>query len=569
MLRGLCGKILQFFYSENCLLDIARQFPLKLDKLPGNNIIIVATRYPEAGKPFSGGMAPAVYQACKGFDYKFWYGYGERSKKPSFLGRAVKGAFDAAFEKPSAVKAHDVEGFRVRQVIARKHIWDLQYNEFCNRWVWPVCHNLLHFAKLPKHWDTFGNRKANYDIASRIQADLGNDDQTPIWIHDYHHLPMAEALRNLGVKNPIVYFHHIPLPEPGTLALAGEKEKKEFIEMLNALKACDAVMFQTEEITKRFYRLIGEVAPEEIPAYAGHFLKIDGENLRDENMVYVGHAPISINTEHEMEVAKQPIAEDDADALELAGKLKAKYVFINFERCDYSKGILQRVEAFKKLIEENSEIRGQVQLVLGAEPTRSDIEQYKEYAAAVRIITEEINNDASLWIDGQPPVIFNNKRINHDSVVKLMRTHSEDQRVIGLVSSHEDGQNLTAKEFVAAQNLKLASPLIVSNGVGASAELVSGNSGAIGYESVLGLDEQQNLNDKCSQTIQNIYNAMVQAVKMPQEEANERAEFMLDKVKENSITRWAAHFSGVIKSIQKGTFFPKQEISQTFAYTPT
>ena len=226
------------------------------------------------------------------------------------------------------INAFDVEGFRVRQILADGEKWDLQYNQYSNRLVWPLCHNLGEFAKEMERDDTGGNRSANETIARRIMQDLNGDRKTPIWIHDYHHLPLADTLRRLGIENPIMYFHHIPLPTLETLSERSEKERIHFKNMANALRACDAVLFQTEEITRRFYNIIGHDAPKSIPAYSGQFIT---SRNNGRGQVFIGHAPISINTDKEIAVAST-LHLKTRRAKELDEKLVAANIFINF-RC--------------------------------------------------------------------------------------------------------------------------------------------------------------------------------------------------------------------------------------------
>ena len=218
-------------------MEVAKEYPIHLSDVPGDKVVIVATRPPKT--PLSGGMAPAVKQACEGFKYKFWYAYGTIEEEGA-LKRIVQGAFNGYHKKTVPISAYDVEGFRVRQVVADADKWDAQYNKYCNQVVWPVCHNLNNYSKDLEIDDYSGNLGANETIARRIVQDLNGDKKTPIWIHDYHHLPLAGTLRNLGVENPIVYFHHIPLPTLETLEARKPRETFHFKEMLNSLRACDA-----------------------------------------------------------------------------------------------------------------------------------------------------------------------------------------------------------------------------------------------------------------------------------------------------------------------------------------
>ncbi|HEU4838681.1 MAG TPA: trehalose-6-phosphate synthase [Micavibrio sp.] len=532
------------------MAQIAREYPIHLDNLPGSKVVIVATRAPRS--PMSGGMAPAVKQACKGFDYKFWYAYGVPEKESGTLTRVCKAAFNAFYKKTVPISAFDVEGFRVRQVLADDEKWDLQYNQYANRLVWPLSHNLGEFAKEMEHDDTSGNRSANETIAKRIKQDLNGDKETPIWIHDYHHLPLADTLRRLRVQNPIMYFHHIPLPTLETLGERSESERIHFKHMANALRACDAVLFQTEEVAKRFYDIIGHVAPQSIPAYSGQF--INSRN-NGRGKVFIGHAPISINTDHEMAIAVTPALKTER-AKELDKKLVGGNIFINFERCDYSKGIIPRVRAFEELLKKRPELRGNAQLVLGAEPTRGNIREYQQYADEVDRMVQRLNRDKSLWCQDVPPVIFSNENIDHDDVIRLMRNRKEGQRRIGLVTPHEDGMNLTAKEFAAAQDPRNAGPLVISSGAGAAGELGCDGKGALVYSKI----KDGNVGE--------LVDVMVRAVYMPQSEADARAAVMQKHLKEYNIQKWASYHRGILERIQAGTFTQPRPAAKKPALQP-
>ena len=46
-----------------------------------------------------------------------------------------------------------------------------------------------------------------------------------IWVHDYHFLPLAKALRDRGVENKIGFFLHIPFPPPDLLTALPKHER--------------------------------------------------------------------------------------------------------------------------------------------------------------------------------------------------------------------------------------------------------------------------------------------------------------------------------------------------------
>ena len=502
-------------------------------------VYIVSTRPPK--KPLSGGMAPAVREACLAYGEDgqeakvFWWALGSEGDKT-----AMRKEFDqqtiTPLHQPVPVSSYEVEGFNVRQVQLSREHWTSHYDEFCNRWIWPICHNLPQYAKEKiSNWDIQGNNTVNDLIAQDMAFELNQkkDTTSPILIQDYHHFKLAMYLHRYGVENPLIFFNHIPMPTMETFNNMRPKEQMEFREMMNSLLKCDSVQFQTEETARRFLKIVGYKNPPAIGAYQSVVVPVEEEG-QPVRHVRVGHAPISINVDKVMRTAASPEPLQAAHSQWLEDQLVAQNILLNFERCDYSKGIIERVEAFEELMEVRPDLRGKVQLVLQAEPTRDDIPEYKKYAQDVKDMVERINKDDALKIGDKPPVIFLNANIPNEDLLKIMRRSKDDidgmpQRRIGTVTPFADGMNLTAKEFAASQDLTKASPLILSAGAGAAAELDLNGRGAVTYRPA----ETGNPTP--------LVNAMVRAIDMSQEEANDRAGVMQAAVKGNSIQDWGRY----------------------------
>src|SRR6476619_2054915 len=88
------------------------------------------------------------------------------------------------------------------------------YNGFANRMLWPILHYRLDLVEFSSR-EMAGYLRVNEMFADRLQAFLKPDDV--IWVHDYHFLPLAKALRERGVENKIGFFLHIPFPPPDLL----------------------------------------------------------------------------------------------------------------------------------------------------------------------------------------------------------------------------------------------------------------------------------------------------------------------------------------------------------------
>jgi len=39
-----------------------------------------------------------------------------------------------------------------------------------------------------------------------------------VWVHDYHLIPLAKALRRRGLQNRVGFFLHTPMPPPEIIA---------------------------------------------------------------------------------------------------------------------------------------------------------------------------------------------------------------------------------------------------------------------------------------------------------------------------------------------------------------
>ena len=74
---------------------------------------------------------------------------------------------------------------------------------------------------------------------------------TSIWVHDYHLIPIADALRRRGHANRIGFFLHVPFPPPEVLTSLPNHEQ-----LIPLLLQYDVVGFQTEGDAGNFVRYL-------------------------------------------------------------------------------------------------------------------------------------------------------------------------------------------------------------------------------------------------------------------------------------------------------------------------
>lgn len=517
-----------------------------------NKIIIVSTRAPENDpkKPISGGMAPAVRDASVFFDSATWFGVKKKGGVilNGDLGMEFEGAVDV-----SEIEEFQKEGIDIVLITADEYEFEGHYNEFSNGILWPLFHDRTDLTKAADIMDYSGSAIVNNRLARQIkqQLDQDQDASTPIWVHDYHHFNLPPILRAMGVQNPIIFFNHTPLPDPDSLNEIDETSRVLFQNYIKGFaKTVDAAIFQSDETADRFLQIAGIANKDEVPelqAYTATQYEFGDHNLT------VGNFPISINVDEISAYANLGgLTDPNGHAQGLQDQLVADYVFMDFCRADYSKGMTERLKAFGQLLEERPELKGKAQMVIGAEPTRTDIQSYIDYSDAVKSLAEGLNAQEDLYVDGQPPIVYLPKRIPRADVVQLFRNDKPDQRKIATITAWRDGMNLVCKEAMLAQDPDNAGVLVLSNGAGAAREH------GFAENAVLYTPD---LNDQ-----RELVDALYEAVNMPQEEANRRAQAAQEHLRMYSLEQWSlAHVQliNMIPGHASAAHFEKDEMQIT------
>jgi len=137
------------------------------------------------------------------------------------------------------------------------------YNGFANRVLWPILHYRLDLAEFTRR-DLTGYLRVNDHFAAQLDKVLEPDDL--VWVHDYHLLPLAKALRQRGRHNRIGFFLHIPMPPPEILTAMPNHER-----LIPALLHYDLVGFQTDGDAQNFARYLANECgmPAHIPRRIG------------------------------------------------------------------------------------------------------------------------------------------------------------------------------------------------------------------------------------------------------------------------------------------------------------
>lgn len=498
------------------------------ESFPNPGLIIVSTRGPDENPDkISGGMAPNVLGVCEGRGLDVtWVGL-DKGMTDHFSQAAV---FDGDGTSRKSTKTFQVAGVNVRILAATNNEWVGHKHAKSDEFVWPIIHNRPDLAITLTEKDHKGNDILNtrlaVDVKQTVRNHYDNDTTVPVWVHDYNHCGFARiAKEDVKLENPVYLKLHTPVPDMDVVRQLNPQQQTDITQYYSAISHFDGVSFQSGEDVRRYFEILGLKNPPPVPdLHETVEIEVDGRRQ------LVGNFTISINVpDVDRKRELKELISPEAKAFEAT--LVAPVIMINFERADYSKGAEERLEAYKLMNEQHPEVRGKVQIGLGLEASRQDLDAYKNYAERVKALADEINADPELWVekDGvrHAPVQACPK-IPHRDVINLLK-QQEGQRKIGTITAVADGANLVCKEFVEAQDPQNAGVLILSDQAG------SGREEGFAKHALLYTPDRSN--------VQELADAMYAAIIMPQKEANLRNEAAQNYLATHGLKEWGdAHF---------------------------
>jgi len=395
-------------------------------------LVVVSNRVGDPRRPTAGGLAVALGDALAKSG-GLWFGWS---------GKVIEGG------APGESEVHEQRSGAVRLVTVdlSREDYDSYYLGYSNQALWPVFLYRLDLADFASGYFS-GYRRVNRMFARKLAPLLRDDDV--IWIHDYHLIPLGAELRELGCRQRIGFYLHIPLPPPPILAAIPGHEW-----LMRSFFSYDLVGLQTRSDTDHFARFVIEEA---------HAQRL-GEHRYGAfgRTVEARHFPIGIDVAEFQRLAQS------AESRETEATLREQYghrrVLIGIDRLDYAKGLPQRLRAFRELLANYPENRNSATLIQIAAPTREAVNAYDDLARELDSLSGEINgNYAELdWL----PIRYLHRTWARKRLPALYRVAQ-----VALVTPLRDGMNLVAKEYVAMQDEADPGVLVLSRFAGAAEQM--------------------------------------------------------------------------------------------------
>ena len=448
------------------------------------NLVVVSNRLTrgKANEPVTGGLAAALLPIVE-TSGAIWVGSS---------GRVRDGAQREPFAEIEALGA----GALAMLDLPAAH-YGGYYEGFANSALWPALHSRADLIRVSQD-DYLSYREVNAFMARALLRFRKPD--TVFWIQDYHFLALGAELRKLGVGQPVGFFLHTPWPASNVIE--GVPHHRELAE---AMLAYDLIGFQTDDDYNNFVGYLSSSLDLAVE---------DGVVHSQYGRTRLEFFPIGIDTEKFAHQAIRAISHPDVSRLRRS--LNGEKLAIGVDRLDYSKGLINRIEAFDKMWTMQPSLARTVSLLQIATPSRGAIEAYGNLQSELAKLVSDVNGRHG-EVDWTP-IRYLNKGFSQTVLSGLYRTAQ-----VGVVTPLHDGMNLVAKEYVAAQNPADPGVLVLSRFAGAANEL----------DTALLVNPHD---------VDGMARTIAMALSMPLNERRMRWEAMMIKLRRRSIHRWFADF---------------------------
>lgn len=350
--------------------------------------------------------------------------------------------------------------FRLRFVVPDEDAYNKYYNEISNPLLWFLQHYLWDTPRSPdithETWDAW---HTGYKVVNQLFADeivtasenLEDHGEPVIMLQDYHLYLAPQMIRARRPNAIIQHFIHIPWPDPDYWRLLPSEMRTAICE---GMLGNDIVGFQTSNHARSFMYTC--------EAYLeGVEIDYNAKKIR-----YNGR---------EITVAAYPISIDPAAVRRIAYSQEARayerylpthwneYTILRTDRAEPSKNIIRGFLAYDRFLELHPEFRDRVNFIAVTQPSRLDVEEYRDYLDDISAIVGRINAKyANVETGWQPITLIMGEK--YARVLAAMKWYD-----LLMVNSLMDGMALVAKEGALVN--ERSGVLLLSEGAGAVEQL--------------------------------------------------------------------------------------------------
>ncbi|RED11021.1 glucosylglycerol-phosphate synthase [Pontivivens insulae] len=312
---------------------------------------------------------------------------------------------------------------------------------------WPILHGFKErYNYDPVDWPTF--RQVNWAFAEAAAAQATDD--AVIWVHDYNLWLVPAYLRQLKPNARIAFFHHTPFPNPDLFNVLPWRE-----EIIKSLLQADAVGFHIPRYSNNFKavarsltssKTIDETVTSDEMSPRGMALS-ERMTVRaiqhHDHKVIVDTSPVGVDTDYIAECVAAPQVDEKVD--EIRADLGDCKLIVSVSRTDYTKGNIEQLEAFERLLSNRPDLHGKVRLMHVSVGANRNMTAYEEIQQRIEELTGRINGTYGSF-EWQPVALISTA-IPFAELVAYYRAAD-----VAWITPLADGLNLVASEFCAARS---------------------------------------------------------------------------------------------------------------------
>ena len=279
-----------------------------------------------------------------------------------------------------------------------------------------------------KAWADY--QRMNEKFAARILEIYKPGDI--VMIHDYHLLLVPALLRQKIPHMYISFFLHVPFPSSEFLRCLPRRN-----EVLEGMLGANLVGFQSFSYSRHFVscctRILGY--PSDISGVEAYGSKVT-----------VGVFPIGIDAQR-IEKLAFGSAKIDQTVQGLKKLYAGKKIIVGRDRLDSVRGVVQKLMAFERFLEDHPNWREKVVLIQVTSPATVEEEKEKDDNKIATKVSELVAKINGMYGSlGFSPVQHYPQYLSQDEYLALLRAAD-----VGLITSVRDGMNTTSLEYVVCQ----------------------------------------------------------------------------------------------------------------------
>lgn len=363
------------------------------------------------------------------------------------------------------------------------------YNKFSNGFLWPLMHltrSPLFYKKtkvFPRpHFET--NDFVQYTSSGVTFANTVCDETMKskefweekadfvVWNQDYHLMQIAEVYKALLLEEAIPQqdrkrihvgqFMHTPFFNIHDIQGLIREDKRRrvkaqiydpFGESIESvlqkvtwgLLANDFIGFHTKEYCDSYLEALQEWFPVRIKV-AGEFYEI----IHQGSVTTVGAFPIGLDVDRILsqveENVSQGVGSDERSLHKQMARDKSRgiYIFGGVERCDYTKGLIERLGIFAHALNRLRSSQKEARLYQVTSPSRLGVPEYQTLNNVLRQEVHKMQNEL-----GDETIVHIDEGVRAPENYWMMKEVD-----VMLVTPLEDGMNLVAFEYILSQKFK-------------------------------------------------------------------------------------------------------------------